>query len=242
MPQHPGARFSDPAELYDLIYGFKDYAGEAARIRELLHEAGIDDGSRVLEGACGTGSYLGPLSAHFDTLGYDLDPGMVAVAKRNAHKSNVWVGDLRTAEPPEPVDAALVLFGGLAYVFPEAELQTACDTLYRSLRPGGVALVEPWLTPDDHQDHTVQMAIVDLPYLKVARQCVPVRADDLLTLEFHYLVARPGMAVEHITERNVLCLYPLDTWTQCLRAAGFDVTLTDDGFMPESRLFVCRRP
>ena len=239
---HPGARFSDPAELYDLIYGFKDYASEAARVRQILHDNGIADGSRVMEGACGTGAYLGPLSEHFVVSGYDLDPGMVAVARRRAPRATLWVGDLLDATPDEPVDAAIVLFGGLAYVHPEPQLATACRTLFASLLPGGVALVEPWLTPQDHTEHTVQMAVVDLPYLKVARQCVPVRQGDLLTLDFHYLVARPGMAVEHITESNALYLYTLDAWMRCLRGAGFEVALTDQGFMPEKRLFVCRRP
>jgi hypothetical protein len=30
--------FDRSAELYDLVYGFKDYAGEAARVDELIRE------------------------------------------------------------------------------------------------------------------------------------------------------------------------------------------------------------
>lgn len=239
---HPGARFSNPAELYDLIYGFKDYAGEAAAVRQLLHECGIDDGSTVLEGACGTGTYLEPLAQHFSVSGFDLDPAMVAVARRRLPRAELFVANLLDFTVAEPVDAAIVLFGGLAYVHPEPQLQQACHTLFQAVRPGGVALVEPWLAPEDHQDHSVQMAVVDLPYLKVARQCVPERQGDLLVLDFHYLVARPGLPVELVRDRNVLCLYETETWLHCLRTAGFEVELTDRGFMPEKRLFVCRRP
>lgn len=239
---HPGARFSDPAELYDLIYGFKDYAGDAERVRTLLNGAGIADGSTLLEGACGTGTYLAYLQQHFTVSGFDLDPGMVAVARRRLPNADLFVANLQTVTVKEPVDAAIVLFGGLAYVHPEPNLAQACQALFDSLRPGGVALVEPWLTPGDHQDHSVQMAVVDLAYLKVARQCVPVRTGDLLTLEFHYLVARPGLPVEHITEHNALYLYEQAAWERCLTASGFQNELTDQGFMPEKRLFICRRP
>lgn len=239
---HPGARFSDPAELYDLIYGFKDYTAEADRVRALLHDHGVPDGSAVVEGACGTGAYLQALAPHFVVSGYDLDPGMVAVAKRRVPSATLWVDDLVTACVSAPVDAAVVLFGGLAYVHPEPRLAEACVALFNTLRPGGIALVEPWLRPGDHNDHAVQMAVVDLPYLKVARQCVPVRDGNLLRLTFHYLVARPGLAVEHITEDNALYLYEEEAWQRCLTAAGFEVTLTDHGFMPEKRLYVCRRP
>lgn len=239
---HPGARFSDPAELYDLIYGFKDYAGDAERVRTLLNTAGIADGSTLLEGACGTATYLAHLQQYFNVSGFDLDPGMIAVARRRLPSAELFVANLQTVSLETPVDAAVVLFGGLAYVHPEPRLAEACSALFNTLRPGGVALVEPWLTPADHQDHSVQMAVVDLPYLKVARQCVPVRTDTLLTLEFHYLVARPGLAVEHITEHNALYLYELDAWERCLTGAGFEVELTDQGFMNEKRLFICRRP
>jgi hypothetical protein len=48
--------------------------------------------------------------------------------------------------------------------------------------------------------------------------------------------------VEHITEHNALYLYEQAAWERCLSAAGFDIELTDQGFMPEKRLFICRRP
>ena len=48
--------YGSRADLYDLIYHFKDYAAEAARLRELLE--GVAAGAWITEAACGTGKYL----------------------------------------------------------------------------------------------------------------------------------------------------------------------------------------
>lgn len=46
------------AALYDVLYSFKDYAAEAAAVRERLAARGGPEGARVLEAACGTGEHL----------------------------------------------------------------------------------------------------------------------------------------------------------------------------------------
>ena len=49
--------FEKTAEFYDLFYDEKDYAGEAARVRELV--AARYAGARtLLDVACGTGRHL----------------------------------------------------------------------------------------------------------------------------------------------------------------------------------------
>ena len=48
--------YSATAEIYDAIYSFKDYAGEAAKIREIV--ARERPGARtILDVACGTGEH-----------------------------------------------------------------------------------------------------------------------------------------------------------------------------------------
>lgn len=243
MAEHPGARFSKTAELYDLIYTFKDYAAEAAIVRQVLHDEGIPDGSTVLEGACGTGAYLGPLSAWFQVSGFDLDADSLVVARRKVPPtSNIFKANLLDFRVKTPVDAAIVLFGGLAYLHPTPRLEQACGALFRAVRPGGVAIVEPWLTPDDVARHSVHMHVFEAPHLKVCRQVAPELKGDLLVLDFHFLVARPGFPVEHKTERNELFLYPRGAVADALRVAGFVVRELERGFLDGSRLLVARRP
>ncbi len=65
--------FSVTAEIYDAIYGFKDYAGEAMKIRQLI--ARERPGARtILDIACGTGEHARLLSPDFEVDGIDLEP------------------------------------------------------------------------------------------------------------------------------------------------------------------------
>ena len=81
--------YAERARLYDLIYHWKDYASEAERVRSILLDEGIPDGSRVVEAACGTGQYLGPLSRWYEVEGYDLHPAMVREAVGKGLRASV---------------------------------------------------------------------------------------------------------------------------------------------------------
>ena len=59
------ALYGDRAELYDLIYTKLDYGRHAERVAEILTGEGIGSSARVLEAACGTGSYLKALSRRY---------------------------------------------------------------------------------------------------------------------------------------------------------------------------------
>jgi ubiquinone/menaquinone biosynthesis C-methylase UbiE len=100
MSQH--RLYTDRAELYDAIYASKPYGKEAERLRECLSSLGIADGSRVLEAACGTGSYLEQLSNWYEVSGFDLSAEMLAIARRKVPDVHVFVSDLESFTVPQP--------------------------------------------------------------------------------------------------------------------------------------------
>lgn len=242
MPVPSPAHFGEPAELYDYFYSWKDYADEATRIRGLLHEAGIEDGARVLEGACGTAPYLAALAPHYQVGGFDLDEKMLEVARRKLPEAPLFHADLVDFQVDGPWDALLVLFGGICYVYPEDRLRQCARALFDALRPGGVALIEPWMSAREFKVEVPVMAVIDTPYLKVARQAVTKRRGRLAHLDFHFLIARPDAEVVYKTEKNTLFLYEPDEIAAALESAGFEVERLEEGFMPEGRLLRCRRP
>lgn len=228
----------DAAQLYDLFHQGKDYGQDAQRIRDLLLSHGVPRG-RVLEGACGTGAYLEPLAQHYQVLGFDADPVMVAAARRRLPRAQIWEGDLRDVELRPPVHATLMLFGALCYL-PLPEVTLAAQCMRRMLRPGGLALVEPWVGPEEFVGGEPHMAVIDRPDLKASRQVVTRREGVLAHVDFHYLVARKGAEVQHLVDPNTLHLHPRPALLDAVLAAGFVLEEQVPGLMAGSPLWVLR--
>ena len=73
--------FTNTADVYDLVYAWKDYAGEASRLCDLIGRPG----GTLLDVACGTGKHLeatfarAGLQAGYDEyglMGRGLWPGL----------------------------------------------------------------------------------------------------------------------------------------------------------------------
>lgn len=247
--------YHERAELYDVVYQWKDYAAEAERVRSLLVDRGVGPGSRVLEAACGTGRYLELLQADYRVAGFDLGEGMLAVARRRLPGVPLWHADMATVTPEQvdgPYDAVVCLFSSIGYLFPEARLQAALRRFAALLRPGGVLVLEPWLDPDAYRVGRPNLQTAGLPDLDaepaellVARGGVSaLREQDGLqisVMDLSYLVIPAGGVVETFTERHELWLCPAETMQRGLDAAGFDVERFAEGLMPGRGLFVGRR-
>ena len=139
------ALYENHADLYDLIYHWKDYAGETERIVELLDGLGVPRGGRVLEAAIGTGGHAVHLRSHYQIDGFDAAAGVVDVARRKLPGARLWRADMRSFAIDEPYDALLSLFSSIGYLLSEADLQSAASAMAAAVRPGGALIVEPWL-------------------------------------------------------------------------------------------------
>ncbi|MFT5586540.1 MAG: SAM-dependent methyltransferase [Cognaticolwellia sp.] len=228
----------DAARLYDLFHQGKDYDADARRIRDLLVSHGVSRG-RILEGACGTGSYLGPLSKHYQVLGFDADPVMVQAAQLRMPRAQIWEGDLRDFELRPPVHATLMLFGALCYLS-LSQVRSAAQCMHRALRPGGLALVEPWVGPGEFVGGEPHMAVIDRPSLKVVRQVVTRREAGLAHVDFHYLVAQSDLPVQHLVDANTLHLHLREALLEAVLSGGFVLEAQVDGLMAGSPLWVLR--
>jgi SAM-dependent methyltransferase len=236
----------DRAELYDRIYQWKEYAAEALQVRERLRAEGVPDGARVLEGACGTGNYLVHLAAWYEVEGFDLAEGMLARARTKLPDARLRRADLERFSVDEPVHAFLCLFSSIGYVGPLDALERAAARVAAALRPGGVALVQPWFSPATIvPGHPGLTTYVD-PDLKLARADV-VRVDGRRTvLDFHWLVARRGApGVERFEDRHVLWLYTPDELVGAFRKAGLEARYETEetvGPLASRGLLVVRKP
>ncbi len=221
--------FSRTAHLYDAVYAFKDYAGEAARLRALVEER--TDGARsLLDVACGTGRHLAELRAWYEVEGVDLDPALLAIARERLPDVALHEADLVTLDLGREFDVVTCLFSSIAYVVTRERLAAACAALARHVAPGGVLLVEPWVLPEEWLPDHVGAVFVDEPDLKIARVNAPGRLTDPLVTEMEYLVGTPA-GVEHIVERHELGMFTREEYLAAVAAAGLEAEWVEGGLI-----------
>ena len=115
--------YDDLAPYYDPIYAKKDYGRDAALLRDVLLAEGVGDGARVVEAACGTGSFLVPLSEWYEVAGYDLEESMLAIAREKLPDVPLWRADMCEHVLEEPANVLLCLFSSIGYAHPQERLR-----------------------------------------------------------------------------------------------------------------------
>lgn len=216
--------YGPAADIYDLLYAAagKDYAAEATVLVDTVR-ARCPSASSLLDVACGTGAHLEHLRPRFDeVVGVDLEPAMLAVARRRLSGVRLEVGDMRAFDLGAAFDAVTCLFSAIGAMRDVGELQAAVATMRRHLRPGGVLVVDGWILPEHWQDPGVVQALArDDPDggRAVARVARSERRDRRTRLELHHLVGTPD-GVEHLVEVHELTLFTGEEYVDALRAAG----------------------
>lgn len=234
--------YGNRAPLYDLLYSFKNYAAEAEFLHDRLQKLGVPDGARVLDGGCGSGLHLQQLSRWYQPLGFDLSAEMLAIAQKRLPTADLWQASLASFAVEEPVDAALSLFSAIGYLLTEAELRSSAASFFRALKPGGILVVEPWLSPavftagrpfaQSHMDAEIALS----------RVSISAREGDFSLLKMAWTVARKGdPEIEYFVEEQRLWLCPHELLEQVFREAGFDCRVELPGLDAHRGILVGRR-
>lgn len=231
--------YTSRPELYDLEYSFKDYAGEAATIERIVRER-QPNARTLLDVACGTGKHLEQLRAHFDCEGTDLDGGLLRVARERVPDVPLHQGDMRDLDLGRQFDVVTCLFSAIGFVGSLEGLAAAARTFARHVRPGGLALVEPWLTPDVWVLNRPHLLTYEEPELVLARATVSgLRDERISTTEMHYVVATPS-GVEHFVEHHDLYLFTNDEMRTAFETAGLAADYDAEGLIGRG-LWICSR-
>jgi SAM-dependent methyltransferase len=123
----------------------------------------------------------------------------------------------------ERFDAAMCMFGAIAYTLKPEALNRAVANIARHVRPGGVLVIEPWLRPDVYAGGTVHGSFVDEPEVKIARIVLSRREDDAALLDMNYLIGT-AQGVRHFTELHTIGLFTREQMEIAFRRAGLAVT------------------
>ena len=211
--------------VYDVIYdpySGKDYESESKRLRRLIERHKRSDGNSLLDVASGTGRHLYYLEAWFDAEGLDINPKMLAIARKRNPGMKFHQGNMRTFKLTKRFDVITCLFSAIGYMTTLAQLRGAVRNMSAHLRPGGVLIIEPWISPRDFKSGSLHAVLVNQPKLKLARIGRSISHGKTSTIQFHYLIATPK-TTRHFSESEKFGLFTRAEYTSAFRAAGLRV-------------------
>ncbi len=231
--------FERSARFYDAIYSFKDYAAEVEKLHELIQRYN-PEATSLLDVACGTGKHLELLREHYDVEGLDLDANLLEIAQERNPGATFHAGDMVDFALGRTFDVVTCLFSSIGYVQTPDNLDAATKSLAKHVAPGGLLLIEPWLTPDAYEVGHVFLLSVDEADLKIARMNSSRRSGDVSIMDFDYLVGTWG-EVDHFTECHRLGLFTQQDHLQTIERAGMEPLETTDLRMGRG-LYVAAKP
>ncbi len=222
--------YNRSAAIYDAIYhGMgKDYAAEAARLEALVRQYKQSDGNSLLDVACGTGCHIAHLREKFQVEGLDYSEEMLAEARAKYPDIAFHHADMAEFDLGRTFDVITCLFSAIGYAQSLPRLFQTANAFARHLRPGGVALAEPWFGPGILDPGSVHASFVDEPELKIARMNLTRLEGRLSFLDFHYMVGTPA-GIENFCETHVMGIFTDDEYRQAFEQAGLQVVHDEAG-------------
>lgn len=222
--------FELSAPYYDRFYDFLDYRTAAETLGALIrtHRPGA---ATLLDVACGSGRYLEYLQADYRVAGLDVLPAMLELARERCPGVPLHQGDMTEFELGEGYDVVTCLFCSIGYVRTAERMRRAVSRMAAHLRPGGLLVLEPWVSPERCWTERVTCEVHDDPDLKIVRMHTHERQGDLSVFDIHYLVGTP-QGVTHFVEREEMGLFSPAEYAAALEEAGLRATCLEQGLFP----------
>ncbi len=223
--------YTKSENYYDAIYEpMKDYSKESRQLRQLIKRHKKSKGNALLDVACGTGQHLPFLRKSFKVQGLDADAKMLAIARKRNPGIRFHRANMVNFELSEKFDVITCLFSSIGYVKTLSRLRNAIRSMVKHLKPGGVLIVEPWLTPQAFKRGHVGAVFVNQPKLKIARINIVKLQGRVSTMTFHYLIGTPK-GIRYFKEPHTLGLFTSDECLAALRDCGLKVAYYSKGPM-----------
>jgi SAM-dependent methyltransferase len=234
--------FDRSAPLYDAIYAArgKDYRAEAGWIAAVVDEEAQAAARTLLDLGCGTGEHLRHLAGRFEVTGVDRNLAMLTVARAKLPEVALVVADMTTLALPRRFDVIISMFASIAYVDDEESLAMAARSVARHLAPGGIALIEPGLAPEQVRPPSVAIDTAVVGGTTVTRRTSARRRPEALAIDFEFSVEAPDASARY-RERHNVKLFTNSAYSAAFGRAGLIARYDGDG--PAGRgMWILRAP
>lgn len=232
MNDRPYRHFAD---VYDAFYrSILDYRKLATAAHGMI-QARRPGAKTLLEVACGTGLYLEEMSRWYEVVGLDASEDMLRVAGERLAGVPLHQGDMASFDLGSTFDAVICMFSSIGYVVTEERLRSAVRCFADHLVPGGVLILEPWLSPEGWIDGHVAAESATGDGVAVSRSTSSTREGRQATMRWGFAVARPGGEIETHIEEHRTGLFTPEEYARALQAAGIEFDYDPEGLMGRGR-------
>lgn len=221
--------FTESADIYDLVYSFKDYKKEAEEIKELIRSKKPEARS-ILDIGCGTAEHHIHLKDIFSIDGIDINDKFVSIASRKNPFGSYSIDDMASFDLHKKYDIIMCLFSSIGYLKTVDQIISALKCFNDHLNPGGLLLLEPWFTPENYTGK-IGMSTYEKNDLKICRMAHGYADGIYSILNFHYLIATPDKGVRHLDERHELRMTSTEEMMSALNQAGFIARFDNTGLI-----------
>lgn len=219
--------FTKSAKFYDALYQFKDYDAASKQLYALIQQYN-PNAKTLLDVGCGTGKHLEYLREYYQVEGLDLDANLLKIACERCPEVTFRQGNMVDFNLGYTFDIITCLFSAIAYVKTIEYLEQAIACMARHLTPGGIMVVEPWVSPENYWKNKIVANYVDEPELKIAWMYTHEIEGLVSIFDINYLVGTP-QGVEYFTERHEMGLFTHEQYLEAFRKAALKVDYDPKG-------------
>ena len=160
--------FIESSDIYDLVYGFKDYQKESGEITSVINAR--RPGSRhILDVGCGTAEHHKYLKNEYLIDGLDLNAKFIESARAKNPEGSYHVADMTDFDLGKKYDVVTCLFSSIGYVKTIERLTSTLQHSHKHLTENGVAIIEPWFTPEAWYNGKLHMLTHEKEGIKICR-------------------------------------------------------------------------
>lgn len=228
-----GDFYSRLAKYYDQMYANIDYEGAANRLHDIIQKYKQTTGNRLLDVACGTGTYIMHLKDGYQVMGFDISEEMLSVAREKCPDTSFVQGNMVSMDLNQVFDVIICLFGSITYLTTKEELQHTIQSFSKHTTSGGVIIIEPLFIEETYREKRMGLNCLNLPDIKIARSNVGRREGNVAYLDFHFLISTREHGTEHFIDPSPMGVFSRGTFKNLLKENGFSVEFIEPGFDKE---------
>ena len=222
--------FDKSAYLYDAYYSFLDYSAASGELHTLIQQLN-PSAKTLLDVACGTGKHVEGLNEYYQVEGLDLNAGLLELARERFPQVPFHQGNMVDFGLDRKFDVVTCLFCSIGYVQTIENAERAVARMAHHLQPGGLLIVEPWVTPEMCWSNKVSAEFTNQPELKIVRMHTHEIEGRTSVFDINYLVGTP-QGVTYFKEKEVMGLFTHEEYLNAFKKAGLEVSYHDRGLFP----------